>query len=144
MTVWVMNWLLSAEGNGAQEPPKQKKQKQDIGEEVAVKRLVHQLETRVRTLEHENAVQVFVSKDQEVIGVSKNIAKIYDAKVKEAGSGHKFGPPELQVLGGILPTRENCLKEESCPGKLKKYRGACTRLMAMMQHADPEEVAGWV
>lgn len=139
-----MSWLLAAEADGAKEAPKLKKQKHDIGEEVAVKRLVHQLETRVRTLEHQNAVQLFVPKDHEILEVAKKVMKVYDAKVKEAGSGHKFGPPELQVLGGVLPACENWLSEESCPGQLKKYRGVCTRLMSMMQHADPEEVAGWV
>ncbi|CAK0898900.1 unnamed protein product [Prorocentrum cordatum] len=137
------SWLMGP-GEAGKEPPRQKKAKQELGENQAMKRLVHHLETRMRTVEHQNAFQVYMPQDHTLVTRAKSLNQQYEERTKAAGSGRNLGPPELQIFGGIVSDIEHHLSQESCANQLKKYRAVFGRVLMRMQHSDAEETAVWV
>jgi len=141
-----MAWLLPA-GSSSQgiEGGAAKKTKHKEDDAVTTRKLVYQLEARMRAVEHMGDMKMFFPKAHPLVEAGQAQLKIYMETVKKEGAEHQRGPPEIQVFSALLSATESWLAEASCQPGLKRHRGLCNRVLAMMQHAkDASEVSLWL
>lgn len=137
-------WRLETGTQPIVQPSAAKKGKTEESEGAAVRKLVYQLKARVRTMECTRSVQRFFMKDHPLVLRSAEVLKKYLDTVKAERPGHVRGPPQPQIFAAVLQDTEAWLREDSCPGRLKRYKGVCERLRTMMQRGGPEEASLWL
>lgn len=139
-----MSWLLATRAEGSGGPPVAKSSKKEESKEAGMRKLVFQLESRIRTLEYASATQIFLQKDHALVEVGVTSYKKYIELVELEGQGHGRGPPDPQVFSSLLKDIDNFLSQEGSPAEVRKYQGIGNRLLAMMEKGTAEDASMWI
>ena len=138
-----MSWLMGA----ASEPtgPMSKKGKTKESDDVVSKKLLVQLEARMRAQEHFTQTQIHMAADHPLVTSCQAQYQAYLELVKKEGAGHQRGPPELQLFSKALQDIENWLSGDSYADQsLKRFKGLPTRIKSMLEHGSSEDASEWI
>ncbi|CAK0859551.1 unnamed protein product, partial [Prorocentrum cordatum] len=138
----LMSWLLPSTAEPAPNVPPKKHKSQD-SEDVLVRKMVVQLEARMRAVEYGNAVQIHMPAESVMVKNGQQKYQEYLKVTKEEGPKHHRGPPELQLFSAALKDIENWLQAEDSP-QLQRFKGVPARLMLMLQHGNENDAGEWI
>eukprot|EP00969_Alexandrium_andersonii_P069388 3061036-Alexandrium_andersonii.AAC.1 len=146
MSDWALPAAMQVGAKPEEGEPERKRQRgggASTQEDAGVKKLLTQLEARLRQVELENETHMLIGRDNEVAVHLRGVVKAYADEAKKPEKKGELGPPEFQNFLGLLSVCDNyCSRVNSA--EISCHHAVLKRLLVQVRKQEVGMLTLWI